>query len=237
MLRILLCLAIIIYLASEVQVNSESIDGIPSIKSPNELKDHMTKLNQNIDSDQLSESDRVRYQREEMQFRRNLESIRTQYGKMSSEYANGLHALGRVVYLQQKYKDVLTIAKEIVRIHERIDGPEHINTAKSLTNVGSTANRLKDMQECERAMNRALYIFLKHYGEDSKEVSQFYFYPLLFINVIFRLGSSSSRSNAYFPNSFREDEQRNFLRRLYARTVILLFIPLCSKSFCFFLFD
>lgn len=177
---VLILFAFLLCFTLEHQV--KGADDIPSIKSSDDLQEHMQKLNRNVDSDELSEADRRKYQREESQLRRNLESIRIEHGKMSTEYANGLHALGRVVYLQKKYKEVLAVAKEIVRIHEKLDGPEHINTAKALTNVGSTANRLKDMQECERAMNRALYIFLKHYGEDSKEVIVLFLQRKLKIN-------------------------------------------------------
>jgi Skp family chaperone for outer membrane proteins len=144
-----------------------------------EARNYMKELNQKKktapaasenEDDELSEADRKKFQREEFEYRRKLEIVREENGKMSSEYVDTLHRLGRAVYKQRKFNDVFAIAKEIVKIHEKIDGPEHINTAKALTNVGSTANRLKNMKECDLAMNRALYIFIKNYGDNSKEV-------------------------------------------------------------------
>jgi hypothetical protein len=164
---------------SEKKDNKKTLEAEKSFATEAEAGNYMKELNQKKkpapvvsedEDDELSEADRKKFQREEFEYRRKLEIIREENGKMSSEYVDTLHRLGRAVYKQRKFDDVFAIAKEIVKIHEKIDGPEHINTAKALTNVGSTANRLKNMKECDLAMNRALYIFIKNYGENSKEV-------------------------------------------------------------------
>lgn len=122
------------------------------------------------DEENLTPDKRKTYSEEERKLRRELERVKTQHGRVSSQYVNVLHQLGRAIYRQERYEEVLETAREIVKIHEAIDGPEHINTAKALTNVGSTANRLGKLKECEVAMNRALYIFIKVFGQEAKEV-------------------------------------------------------------------
>lgn len=118
----------------------------------------------------LSEQEKLKFQQEEWRLRRELDKIRQTFGRMSQEHVNALHALGRNVYKQQRFEEVYNLANEIVAIHESLDGPEHVNTAKALTNIGSTAHKLGKSKECELAMNRALYIFIQTFGEDSNEV-------------------------------------------------------------------
>ena len=91
-------------------------------------------------------------------------------GKYSEERAKALHALGGNVYKQGRYEELLELSKEIVSIHEKLDGPESEKTAKALGNLGSVAYRVGNKKECAYAMDRALYIYLELFGEDSKEV-------------------------------------------------------------------
>ena len=65
------------------------------------------------------------------------------------------------MYKQKRYEDVFDISKEIVRIHEVIDGVEAAKTAMALGNVGAVAHRLGKKSECALAMNRALYIMIR----------------------------------------------------------------------------
>jgi hypothetical protein len=123
-----------------------------------------------IEDEELTPATLKKYKEEERDLRIQLSLAKEQYGRISSKYANLLNQLGRTIYKQERYEEVLETAREIVKIHEELDGPESINTAKALTNVGSTANRLGKLKECEVAMNRALYIFIKEYGIESKEV-------------------------------------------------------------------
>jgi hypothetical protein len=66
--------------------------------------------------------------------------------------------IGRNMYQQNRYKEVRETAMEILRIHEQIDGVDHLNTALALGNVGSVNYRLNFLKECEYAMQRVLYI-------------------------------------------------------------------------------
>ena len=92
------------------------------------------------------------------------------HGEFSKEKANALHILGRNVYQQGKFEDVATIATDILKIHETLDGPEALITAEALGNVASVSFRLGRKKPCELAMDRALHIIIKQYGAQSKEV-------------------------------------------------------------------
>jgi hypothetical protein len=147
---------------------------IKVIKSQESLKEHMEEIqkkNKNTMNDELDPNELAQMRKDETMLRWKAEMAKDEHGRMSAEYATALHRLGGNIYKQGRYDEVLATAKEIVKIHETVDGPEHINTAKALTNIGSVANRLGNLKECELAMNRALYILIKTYGKESKEVS------------------------------------------------------------------
>ena len=52
------------------------------------------------------------------------------HGDDSVEKATSLHLLGRNLYHQEKFEDVVEASQEIVRIHEITDGPESIPVAQ-----------------------------------------------------------------------------------------------------------
>jgi hypothetical protein len=107
---------------------------------------------------------------EEIELKKNLYRAILNHGENSPEKAAALHVLGRNMYQQKKYDELVDASQEIVRIHEEVDGKESLKTAQALGNVGSVSNRLGRTKECSIAMNRALYIMIKEYGDDSKEV-------------------------------------------------------------------
>lgn len=107
----------------------------------------------------------------ESDLKRKLFEARAEYGENSREAVTALHALGRNMYKRELFDRVFEISKQIVKIHEVLDGPEHVATANALSNVGSVAYKLKQTGYCDLIMNRALYIFLKEHGENSKEVT------------------------------------------------------------------
>ena len=107
---------------------------------------------------------------EEVKLRKNVYRAALDYGDDSLEKANALHALGRVIYKQGKFQDLVDTAEEILRIHEEVDGPESLKVAQALGNVGSVSFRLGNIDKCQIAMNRALFILNKEYGKNSKEV-------------------------------------------------------------------
>ena len=107
---------------------------------------------------------------EEDGLRKNVLRAILNHGEFSKQKADALHKLGRNVYQQGKFEDVMEVAENIVKIHEQIDGPEAMITAEALGNVGSVAYRLGRKKQCRVAMERALYIIIKAFGADSKEV-------------------------------------------------------------------
>ena len=106
----------------------------------------------------------------EEQARRLAKQAIKKHGEYSREKATALHELGRNVYQQGKFEDVVDVAEDIVKIHEVLDGPEAFITAEALGNVASVAFRLGKKETCRLAMERALYIMIKTYGAQSKEV-------------------------------------------------------------------
>ena len=107
---------------------------------------------------------------EEKRLREVLKQVISDDGVDSLRKATALHRLGRNLYQQFKYDAAYDISKEIVRLHEINDGYEHLNTANALSNHGSSTFRLKLKDECELVMKRALHIFIKEFGIESKEV-------------------------------------------------------------------
>ena len=102
--------------------------------------------------------------------RKNVFRAILNHGEFSKEKANALHVLGRNVYQQGKFEEVATIATDILKIHETLDGPEALITAEALGNVASVSFRLGRKKPCELAMDRALHIMIQQYGAQSKEV-------------------------------------------------------------------
>lgn len=92
------------------------------------------------------------------------------YGDESIQKIEALHNLGRTVFALGDFKESFNIAKQIVELHEKLDGPEHIKTGRALSNLGVSAFKYNKQRECELAMLRSLYIFEEEYGVESKEV-------------------------------------------------------------------
>lgn len=136
-----------------------------SISNEKHVKDRLA-----YEDEKLSEREEMELKKDELRARLKLEDVKDTFGKVSHEYATALHKLGGVLHKLHNFEEGFKIAQEIVRIHEKIDGVEHIKTAQALSNVGAVAYRLDNRQECDWAMNRALYIYIKKYGDDSKEV-------------------------------------------------------------------
>ena len=120
--------------------------------------------------DELSEADIYKFLGEEIKLKNSLDTITAKYGEVSTQRADALHKLGRVVYKLKKFEDALAISKEIVTIYEQVYGYEHIKTSEALGNLASASFRLQLHDHCALAMYRALHIIIKKFGEDSKEV-------------------------------------------------------------------
>lgn len=146
-------------------------DDVETISSNSELSNRLKDMTKNVKlSDELTSEEKLKLRKEEVRIRLGEDDIVQKYGKVSLQYADYLHKLGGNLHKQQDYEQSYVISKQIVEIHEKVDGPESENTARALGNLGSASYRLKHARECEVAMNRALYIWLQRYGENSKEV-------------------------------------------------------------------
>ncbi len=120
--------------------------------------------------DEIGEDELITLEQEAPVLKKKLDKALREHGENSRDVASALHALGRNMYKRGRIDEVYSVSKRIVAIHEVLDGPEHVDTAQALANVGSVAFRLKDSSACELAMERALYILIKAYGDNSKEV-------------------------------------------------------------------
>jgi len=107
---------------------------------------------------------------EEQKLRRAVQRTGDQDGVDSKERAMALHKLGRNLYLQDRYYETFEMSLEIARIHAVVDGKNSLAFADALGNVGSVANRVKDIKLCEIVMKRQLRILLDKHGPESKEV-------------------------------------------------------------------
>lgn len=137
----------------------------------------LRQLKAKMRADQPAEDDEEELERkkaalaaEEEGLRKNVLRAILTHGEFSKEKADALHKLGRNVYQQGKFEDVMEVAQGIVKIHEKIDGPEAMITAEALGNEASVAYRLGRKKQCRIAMERALYIIIKTHGIESKEV-------------------------------------------------------------------
>jgi tetratricopeptide (TPR) repeat protein len=167
--------------------DDEDVEAI-EFDSKDDLTQHIDQLNQKVHSRvRVKDESESKYhifpneepvpelklkelRREEMKLRLKVQETLDEFGRMSPEYAKALHSYGGNLHKQKRYDDLFVLAKEIVQIHETIDGPEHYNTGRALDNLGSAAFRVKDYQACEHAMKRAMYIFIQKFGPKSKEV-------------------------------------------------------------------
>jgi hypothetical protein len=167
--------------AHKVQVSEEiSAEGEVLEYSTNEEKSRKLaevkrniverKLKENDNSDTISPEKLAELQEKEKELTKNVYRAVLKYGENTTEHATALHALGGNLYAQRKYEDVHRLAHDIVAIHESKDGKEALMTAKALGNVGNVAFRLGKSAECALVMKRALYILIKEYGAESKEV-------------------------------------------------------------------
>ena len=66
---------------------------------------------------------------QEIDLRKDLIRAMSEHSDKSAETASALHLLGRNMFEQGKYEEVIEISAQIVRIHEEIEGPESLNTA------------------------------------------------------------------------------------------------------------
>ena len=122
--------------------------------------------------DSLSASELVEFKKREVELRKSLIRSELEHGEFSQERAKALHALGANMFRQQRFEELFEISKQIVKIHETLDGYEGLMTGKALGNMGTVAHKLDLKDECEYAMKRALYIMLHEGGlaQDSRDV-------------------------------------------------------------------
>lgn len=181
---LLLSLIIVILLININLIESKKND-IKEIKykNKNDLKKKLEKETKNrilADEDEISPSQKKKLESEELNLKRDVMRSELNYGVDSIEKATSLHKLGRNMYQQGKYHDLKELSKEIVRIHEVVDGTDHVNVANALGNVGSLSFRIGDTRECEVSMQRALYILIEEHGKKINHIFSLLFY---FINL------------------------------------------------------
>lgn len=182
-LRVFLLIALVVVLlsssiearkAKKSESASNSIvdeDDTTSFENSDKMKDYIKNLNKKpTDSESKSPERTKDLEEEEKKLKIAAALIADEHKHSSREHANILHRLGRNLHEQGKFDELVQVAKNIVKIHEDLDGPEHFNTAQALGNLGASSFHLGLKKDVEFAMKRALYIFINKFGSSSKEV-------------------------------------------------------------------
>lgn len=156
--------------AHEDEIEAEEVNFSSKTDLDAKIKNLKKDKRASLVDDELTPKARKQLETAELSLKKQIARAVLDYGDVSHEKAKALHALGGNLFKQGRMTDLVDLSKEIVHIHEELDGPESELTGKALGNVGAVACRVNLRTECNRAMSRALYILLQSYGEDSKEV-------------------------------------------------------------------
>jgi len=156
--------------SSKAAIDQEDTKSFQSTDKLNKYIKDLNSKNTPQDDEELSPQRIKELEVEEKRLKVSAALVAEEHSHKSRQYATALHRLGKNLHTQKKFDELATIAKKIVGIHEALDGPEHLQTAQALGNYGATAFHIGLMEEVEFAMKRALYIFIQHYGDTSKEV-------------------------------------------------------------------
>jgi hypothetical protein len=146
-------------------------------KSQDDINDAVNKIGEKImDADEGEMSDeeyeefKEKKAKEELEAKKNIFRAESRYGVDSRERANALHALGKVYYEQVKMEEAFEVAKEVVRIHTNLYGPNDEETAKALGNFASVACRMRREDICRLVMYRVTDILINLHGLQSNPV-------------------------------------------------------------------
>ena len=85
-----------------------------------------------VESD-LEEKELNTLKQDEKILRKNVMRASMNHGDTSREKAKALHAMGRNIYKQRRFKEIYDISLEILRIHFSLDGNESLETANVST--------------------------------------------------------------------------------------------------------
>lgn len=107
--------------------------------------------------------------KEQAEAMKNLYRAKANHGEDTRPVADALHRLGKVLYEQVKFEEAFEVAKEVLRIHTKLYGPDDEETMKALGNFGSVACRMNRQTVCDLVMYRMMDIAIKLYGKESKQ--------------------------------------------------------------------
>jgi hypothetical protein len=130
-------------------------------------------LRRSAQDPELTDEALTALQQEERGLRKNVLRAELNHGEFSRERATALHAYGRNLFKQAKYVQIYGTAQSILAIHEKLDGVDSIETARALSNVGSTAWKLDKGEVARVTALRSLAIHLAHdYSSDPDRDAQ-----------------------------------------------------------------
>ncbi len=129
---IIFLLHVVVYVESARKKQAKAVVDDDSVEKVN-VKDVQEKLNKLKFSDhELSAAELFELEKEETNLKKNVYRAVLDHGENSAQKAKALHLLGKNLYQQEKFDQVVGIAKDIVQIHEFKDGVEHENTGDIL---------------------------------------------------------------------------------------------------------
>ena len=103
---------------------------------------------------------------------KNVDLARTQYGENSSNHAWVLNLIANSYQAIYRNAEAVTYYKRALEIREKSLGADHIDVARSLTDLGGFYKTLTRHVEAEQMLKRALAIREKAHGEDNADVAQ-----------------------------------------------------------------
>ncbi len=114
-----------------------------------------------------------RYADAELGARARLASDEVTTGHSSIEVARALDLLGESLWRGGKSAtpEAREVAERAITIHERLQGPEHVEVAKSLNNLGNVHRLNADYARARPVLERALAIRKKALGPDDIDVA------------------------------------------------------------------
>jgi tetratricopeptide (TPR) repeat protein len=155
--------------------DDEVDEEVVKYKDQRDINNVVSNMNKNldVDDDEMTDEEYEEFKlvkgKEEAEAKKNVFRAKVNHGEDTRQVADSLHKLGKVLYEQIKFEEAFDVAKEVVRIHTKLYGPDSEDTMKALGNFGSVACRMNRRAVCDLIMYRVLDATIKLHGKESKQ--------------------------------------------------------------------
>jgi hypothetical protein len=107
----------------------------------------------------LTKEELANLRKEEKLLRKDMLRAALNHGNISKEKAEKMHRLGRNLFQQQRYSSIYQLAWDILDIHAKIDGTLTREYVQAMTNVASTAWKIKERHAAQIITKRQIGIW------------------------------------------------------------------------------